>query len=64
MSAEKRKDSPNTPPAGGALVKRAKQDTEDKERTIILSKERSGTSNALVGTVCSPPGETNHDQTI
>lgn len=46
--AEKRKDNS----VAGALIKRAKQDDEDKSSSLItLSNERSGTRNAIVGTV-------------
>ena len=51
MSVEKRKESPSVPGGGGALVKRAKPDSEDKNKELILSTERSGTNNAIVGTV-------------
>lgn len=46
--AEKRKDTS----VAGALIKRAKQDDENKNSSLItLSNERSGTKNAIVGTV-------------
>ena len=45
--AEKRKDTS----VAGALIKRAKQDNEDKSKSLTLSSERSGTKNAIVGTV-------------
>lgn len=46
--AEKRKDASN----GGALIKRAKQDDEDTNKSLInLSSQRAGTKNAIVGTV-------------
>lgn len=46
--AEKRSNPSN----GGALVKRAKQDIEDTNKSLVtLSNERSGTKNAIVGTV-------------
>ncbi|KAI8381094.1 WD40-repeat-containing domain protein [Radiomyces spectabilis] len=51
MSAEKRKESASSAPAG-AVVKRAKaDDTNDSSALITLSTERSGTSNAIVGTI-------------
>lgn len=54
MSVEKRKDSPSLPGGGSAMVKRARSDEQDDaSKTLILSSERSGTSNAVVGTVCS-----------
>lgn len=54
MSVEKRKDSPSLPGGGSAMVKRARPDEQDDaNKTLILSSERSGTSNAVVGTVCS-----------
>lgn len=53
MSVEKRKDSPSLPGGGSAIVKRARSDEQDdSSKTLILSSERSGTSNAVVGTVC------------
>lgn len=46
--AEKRKDTS----VAGALIKRAKQDNEENNNSLItLSNERSGTKNAIVGTV-------------
>lgn len=46
--AEKRKDTS----VAGALIKRAKQDDESNNSSLItLSNERSGTKNAIVGTV-------------
>ncbi|KAF7727798.1 hypothetical protein EC973_007029 [Apophysomyces ossiformis] len=48
MSVEKRKASPG-PSNDTALVKRTKQETEIS--LVTLSTERSGTSNAIVGTV-------------
>lgn len=46
--AEKRKDTS----VAGALIKRAKQDDESNNSSLItLSSERSGTKNAIVGTV-------------
>jgi hypothetical protein len=46
--SEKRKDNS----VGGALIKRAKQDEEDNNKALInLSNQRSGTKNAIVGTV-------------
>lgn len=46
--AEKRKDTS----VAGALIKRAKQDNEENNSSLItLSNERSGTKNAIVGTV-------------
>ncbi|KAI9484764.1 small nuclear ribonucleoprotein 40kDa [Zychaea mexicana] len=51
MSVEKRKESPSLPGGGGSLVKRARPDSEAKDKELILSNERSGTSNALVGTI-------------
>lgn len=46
--AEKRKDTS----VAGALIKRAKQDNEPNNSSLItLSNERSGTKNAIVGTV-------------
>lgn len=58
--AEKRKDTSS----GGALVKRAKQDDEETNKSLInLSNQRSGTSNAIVGTVrvktTNPPNYSN-----
>lgn len=48
--SEKRKDNS----VGGALIKRAKQDDEDNNKALInLSNQRSGTKNAIVGTVKS-----------
>ncbi|CDS02965.1 hypothetical protein LRAMOSA00367 [Lichtheimia ramosa] len=52
MSVEKRKDSPSLPGGGSAIVKRARSDEQDdSSKTLILSSERSGTSNAVVGTI-------------
>jgi Prp8 binding protein len=49
MSTEKRKD---TSLPAGALVKRARgEDNDDSSALITLSSERSGTKNAIVGTV-------------
>ncbi|KAI8149371.1 WD40-repeat-containing domain protein [Fennellomyces sp. T-0311] len=48
---QKRKDSPSIYAAGGTLIKRARRDTEEKGKKFILSPERSGTSNAIVGTI-------------
>jgi Prp8 binding protein len=46
--SEKRKDNS----VGGALIKRAKQDEQDNDKALInLSNQRSGTKNAIVGTV-------------
>ncbi|KAG2232102.1 hypothetical protein INT48_006779 [Thamnidium elegans] len=46
--AEKRKDTS----VAGALIKRAKQDDESNNSSLItLSNERSGTKNAIVGTI-------------
>jgi len=48
--AEKRKDTSNG--GSGALIKRAKQDEEDNNKSLInLSNQRAGTKNAIVGTV-------------
>jgi hypothetical protein len=48
IMAEKRKDTS----VAGALIKRAKQDNEETNKSLItLSNERSGTKNAIVGTV-------------
>lgn len=44
--AEKRKDAGN----GNALIKRSKPNDEDNS-VITLSNQRSGTQNAIVGTV-------------
>ncbi|SAM09551.1 hypothetical protein [Absidia glauca] len=49
MSTEKRKD---TSLPAGALVKRARgEDNDDSSALITLSSERSGTKNAIVGTI-------------
>ncbi|KAI8967920.1 hypothetical protein BDF20DRAFT_897849 [Mycotypha africana] len=50
--AEKRKDASSNS-SGGALVKRAKQDGQDNnDKSLInLSNEKSGTKNAIVGTI-------------
>ncbi|KAL9548054.1 hypothetical protein MBANPS3_005867 [Mucor bainieri] len=48
--AEKRKDTSNGD--SGALIKRAKQDEEDSNKSLInLSNQRAGTKNAIVGTI-------------
>ncbi|KAI9305731.1 WD40-repeat-containing domain protein [Cunninghamella echinulata] len=48
MASEKRKDESSS---NGTVIKRARGDTEDSTALITLSSERSGTSNALVGTI-------------
>ncbi|KAI8368956.1 WD40-repeat-containing domain protein [Blakeslea trispora] len=46
---EKRQAEPNL---GGSLIKRAKSDNEDNSQSLInLSDQRSGTRNAIVGTI-------------
>lgn len=46
--AEKRKDTS----AGSALIKRTKPNDEENDKTVLtLSNQRSGTQNAIVGTV-------------
>ncbi|KAI8881850.1 WD40 repeat-like protein [Backusella circina FSU 941] len=47
--AEKRKETAS--PSGGALIKRARQEPENDAALITLSNERSGTKNAIVGTI-------------
>lgn len=48
--AEKRRDIDTG--NGGALIKRSKPNEEEKNKSVItLSNQRSGTQNAIVGTV-------------
>ena len=48
MAEKRQAESSN----GGTLIKRAKSDTQDNSQSLInLSDQRSGTRNAIVGTV-------------